>query len=98
MEVIKCNTKVAMETIGEARNLNTKCKMAESRFVSSDEIVVDQLKLNAKNKNSTKSTQTWLNVWEKWASDRKFNPKLEEYEHEDLDKKLQMFYAEEYYK
>ena len=25
---------------------------------------------------------------------RKFNPKLEEYEHEDLDKMLQMFYAE----
>ena len=24
MEVIKCNTKVAMETIGEARNLNTR--------------------------------------------------------------------------
>ena len=94
MEVIKCNTKVAMETIGEARNLNTKSKMAESRFVSSDEIVVDQLKLNAKNKNTTKSTQTWLNVWEKWANERKFNPNLEEYEHEDLDKKLQMFYAE----
>ena len=70
--------------------------MAESRFSSSgsDETVVDQLKLNAKNKNTTKSTQTWLNVWEKWANERKFNPKLEEYEHEDLDKKLQMIYAE----
>ena len=56
MEGIKCNTKVAMETIGEARNLNTKSKMAESRFASFDEIVVDQLKLNAKNKNTTKST------------------------------------------
>ena len=98
MEVIKCNTKVALEIIGEARNLNTKSKMADSRFVSSDEIVVDQLKLNAKNKNTTKSTQTWLNVWGKWANERKFNPKLEEYEHEDLDKKLQVFYAEEYYK
>ena len=72
MGVIKCNMKVAMETIGEARNLNTKSKMAESRFVSSDEIVVDQLKVNAKNKNTTKSTQTWLNVWEKWANERKF--------------------------
>ena len=36
----------------------------------------------------------WLNVWEKWANERKFNPKLEEYEHKDLDKKLQMLYAE----
>ena len=75
-------------------NSKTKSKMAESRFASSDEIVVDQLKLNAKNQNTTKSTQTWLNIWEKWANKRKFNPKLEEYEHEDLDKKLQMFYAE----
>ena len=33
-------------------------------------------------------------MWEKWANERKFNPKLEEYEHEDVDKKLQMFYAE----
>ena len=65
MEVIKCNTRVAMETVGETRNLNTKSKMAESRFDSSDEIVVDQLKLNAKKKNKTKSIQTWLNVWEK---------------------------------
>ena len=81
MQIIKCNTKVAMETIGEARNLNTKSKMAESRFASSNEIVVDRLKLNAKNENTTKSTQTWLNVWEKWANERTFNPKLEEYEH-----------------
>ena len=86
MEVIKCNTKVAMETIGEARNLNTKSKMAESRFALSDEIVVDQLKVNAKNKNTTKSTQMWLNVWEKWANERKFSSKLEEYEHEDLSR------------
>lgn len=78
-----------METIGAARNSNTNRKMAESRFASSDEIVVDQMKLNA-----TKSTQMWLNVSEKWANKKKFNPKLEEYEHEDLDKKLQMLYAE----
>ena len=32
----------------------------------------------------------------KWVNERKFNAKLEEYEHEDLDKKLQMFYAEVY--
>ena len=84
MEVIECNTAVAMETIGEARNLTqAKTKMAESRYTSSDEIVVDQLKLKAKNKSTTKLAQTWLNVWE---NESKFNPKLEEYEHEDLRK------------
>ena len=54
MEVIKCDTKVAMETIREARHLNTKSKMAERRFASSDKIVVDQLKLKAKNKTPLK--------------------------------------------
>ena len=53
MEVIKCNTKGAIETIGQAQNLNSKSKMAESRFASSDEIVVEQLKLNAKKKTKT---------------------------------------------
>ena len=48
--------------------------MAESRFALSDEIVVRQLKLNAKNQNTTKSTQTWLNVWEKWANEKKNQP------------------------
>ena len=54
MEVIKCSTEVVMENIGEARNLKAKIKMAENRFTSSDQIVVDQLKLNAKNKSTTK--------------------------------------------
>ena len=51
---VKCNTEVAMETIGETRNLKPKIKMAESRFSSSDQIVVGQLKLNAKSKSATK--------------------------------------------
>ena len=54
MEVIKCDTEVAMETLGEVRNLKRKSKMAESRFGSSDGIVVDQLKLHAKNKSTAK--------------------------------------------
>ena len=54
MEVIKCNTEVVMETIGEVRNLKAKSKMAESRFISSEEIVVDQLKSNAENKGTSK--------------------------------------------
>ena len=54
MEVIKCYTEVAIETIGGARNLKAQIKMAESLFTSSDQTVVDQLKLNAKNKSTTK--------------------------------------------
>ena len=60
MAVIKGNTEVAMETIRKARNLKAEIKMAESRFTSSDQIAVDQLKLklNTKNKSTTKYTQT----------------------------------------
>ncbi|CAH3031547.1 unnamed protein product, partial [Pocillopora meandrina] len=35
-----------------------------------------------------------LNVWQTWATQRKVNPKMEEYEHEQLDKMLQIFYTE----
>ena len=73
MEVIKYDTKVAMDAIREARHLNTKSKMAERRFASSYKIVVDQLKLKAKNKNTTKSIQTQLNAWEKWANEKEIN-------------------------
>ena len=79
MEVIKCTTEVVMETIWEEQNLKAESKMAESQFASFDEIVVDQMKLNAKKKSTTKSTQTWLNVWENWPTERKFNPEMEEY-------------------
>ena len=73
---------------GEAPSLNTKMKknMADSRFTLSNQNIVEQLKENAKNKNTLKATQTWLNVWQTWATERKLNPKLEEYEHEQLDK------------
>ena len=68
--------------------------MADSRFALSNQNIVEQLKENAKNKNMLKATQTWLNVWQTWATERKLNPKLEEYEHEQLDKMLQIFYTE----
>ena len=48
MEAIKCNTEVAMETVGEVRNLKIKSKMAESKFASSDEINVDPTEIKCK--------------------------------------------------
>lgn len=68
---------------GEAPNLNTKVKkMADSSFALSNQKIVEQLKENAKNKNTLNATQPWFNVWQTWATERKLNPKLEEYEHE----------------
>ena len=65
--------KVAMETIGEAQNLNTKSKMAESWFALSDKNSCRTTEIKCK-KKTTKSTQIWLNVWEKSANERNFNP------------------------
>ena len=36
-----------------------------------------------------KNTQTWLDVWRSWGVERQFNPNLEEYSAEELDKVLQ---------
>ena len=58
--------------------------MADSRFALTNLNIVEQLKENAKNKNKLKATQTCLNVWQTWATERKLNPKLEEYEHEQI--------------
>ena len=69
-------------------------KMAYSRFALSNRNIVEQLKENAKNKNTLKATQTWLNVWQTWATQRKVNPKMEEYEHEQLDKMLPLLITE----
>ena len=68
--------------------------MADSRFALSSQNIVEQLDENAKNTNTLKGTQTWLNVWQTWATERKLNPKLEEYEYEQLDKMLQISYTE----
>jgi len=68
--------------------------MADSRFALSNQNIVEQLKENAKNKNTLKAAQTWLNVWQTWTKERKVNPKMEEYEHEQFDEMLQIFYTE----
>ena len=68
--------------------------MAESRFAIWNQSDVEQLKENSKNQNTLKATQTWLKVWQNWATERNANQKTEEYEHEELDKMLQVFNAE----
>ena len=48
-----------------------KKKMADSRFASSNQNIVEKLEENAKNKNTLKTTKTWLNVWQTWVTERK---------------------------
>ena len=64
---------------GEAPNEN---KMADSRSALSNQNIVEKLEENAKSKNTLKARQTWLNAW---VTERKLNPKTEEFEHEQLE-------------
>ena len=48
----------------------------------SNQNIVEKLEENAKNKNTLKATQTWLNVW---VTERIVNPKTEEFEHDQLE-------------
>ena len=66
--------------------------MADSCFAISNQSVVEQLKENSKNQNNLKATKTWLKVRQNRATERKVNQKIEEYEHEELDKMLQVFH------
>jgi len=66
-----------METPGKRQICTPKRKkMADSRFALSNQNIVEPLKENAKNQITLKATQTWLNVWQTWATERKLNPKL----------------------
>ena len=71
IEVIQCNTEVAMETLGKRHVHEIKKKMADIRFALSNQNIVEKLEENAKNKNTLKTTQTWLNLWQTWATERK---------------------------
>ena len=58
--------------IGEAPCLHEmKKKMVDSRFALSNQNIVEKLEENAKTKNTLKTTKTWLNVWQTWATERK---------------------------
>ena len=56
--------------------MKKKKKMADSRCAFSNQNIVEKLEENAKNKNTLKVIQTWLNVWQTWATERKVNQKL----------------------
>lgn len=70
------------------------CATMAARFEEVDDEFIDELKEMSENENTKKSTEYWRNVFKKWASERKQETNLEEYEHEALDKTLSKFYAE----
>ena len=86
-------TLVAMETNGVVYEIFAPEKMAsdanEERFPNLNEEAVQKSKENSENSNTKKSTQNWINVWMKWATERKINAAMESYQPKDLDVLLQ---------
>jgi len=68
-------------------------KMA-ARFpeISCEEI--EKLAVKAVNKNTVKTTKTWMNVWKSWAESKGLNNDIVKYEAKELDECLLRFFAE----
>ena len=63
------------------------------RFAESNNILIQSLKDNAKNKNMQQRANNWLNVWSAWAEQKRHDKSIEGYEPEPLNKSLDDFYA-----
>ena len=66
----------------------------KSTFAAAIETDLKQLKDKNKNKNTMKSTVTWINRFETWQKVRGIANKLENIPVNDLDSILQSFFAE----
>ena len=78
-----------------ATNSEATNEVDVSRFpvVSGDEI--QELKSVAVNKNTSRSTKQWMNVFQSWAKSHHLeNVSIETISPEELDKVLTKFYAE----
>ena len=60
--------------------------------ISGEEI--QNLAEKAVNKNTIKTTKTWMNVWKSWAESNGFNDDIVKYEAKELDECLARFFAE----
>ena len=63
------------------------------RFGENNNILIQSLKENAKNKNTQQSTNNWVKVWKSWTAQKGYDDSIEKYEPEALNKILEEFYA-----
>ena len=63
------------------------------RFAESNNILIQSLKDNAKNKNMQQSTNSWINIWSAWAEQKGRDKSTEGYEPVALNKILEDFYT-----
>ena len=55
---------------------------------------IQQLTEKAVNKNTVKTTKTWINVWKMWAESKGLKNDIVKYEAKELDECLSRFFAE----
>ena len=68
--------------------------MADSRFPKISQTEIENLKAASSNKNTTKSATNWLNVFINWAKENGKSEEMITYEPDELNKTLEVFYAE----
>ena len=84
----KVEIKLLDKTVAKAQ----QNKMAD-RLGESNNVLIQSLKENAKNKHSQQSTNNLLKVWKSWVSQKGYGESIEKYEPEALNKILEEFYA-----
>ena len=67
--------------------------MAE-RFPEFDGNEIQEVKENAENQNTKKSTKAWVSVWLSWAESKGYNRDIVSYEAKQLDEKLENYGSE----
>ena len=82
---------VLAETTMETNNLPAP---DESRFPLTSTDQIQETIKEAQNKNTQRSTNTWMRVWYSWAKSRQINESIETMAPATLDGVLQKFYLE----
>ena len=55
---------------------------------------IENVAEKAVNKNTVKTTKTWMNVWKSWTESKRLNDDIVKYEAKELDECLSRFFAE----
>ena len=85
---------ICLRNLKSCIKINNKMAEKNSRFAERNEISIQGLKENAKNLSTTQSTNNWLKVFQSWAVNRGNDRNIENYTPEELNKILEVFYAE----
>ena len=66
----------------------------QERFTLATDDTIEELRNDAKNINTSKSTSFWLSVWKTWYEGKSIALEIEKHEPAELNRLLEKFYAE----